>query len=1689
MSLSAASTSTFSTTSVSRFHGVLVTSKNRVLKNQLFNFLSYLYFICPPNRYFLIFIEIWRFVQWLFLCLTPGNRNIYPLGSARRRFVGILSIFNRIIPFGFLNDENANFYMIFCSVYIGLFFIFFILFAVSMYFFSINSLIPKPVSFIIVHFFESFWVILQPIIMAVSGDQLGLSFICNNYKIGYTGIKDPTMWVFFFLSLLFYTFISIFHQFYVSVSLTFRPMSLPVFNHNLETVILQMTSFVSFITSILPYCNKVCRIILYTLTFISYLTPFIFVPICGNFLTGNHSSIFYALSSTGAVISIVNFIFDVTNKELSSVIFLFEGVILIIFIIVFTILKKKILLKSLLVLDRIADIPKTFDDEISNVFQSLLYAGAGFSAGNPFVCNWTFMDMIIDRWPLVSITWMLYARFAASFTDEKSKLLWIDDKFKRKVYPTESVQLFHAQIHYLVERRDASMSPQLKKKVSECQRLTSSCRSKMRLYWESVLQGNPFDMEATAFSAQNSNEAAESKIMHFLTLFPNNQYLTQSFLQFLIGIKADPTEVKKWTNNLNLLKSGQLITPDLAQQQSLYYFPYLNAVNAKKQSSGVQAAFIPDFSPGNQATSRYPSSPSHFGGGSNGTMNQSGTSTTNTTNTTNTTTTTTNTNYSTNNTTNSSLEATENGERLQLLTSIRMSIYNLQIPAVRNAIIIFTFFFLLFFGIGFPLSLSLTQKPFDNHLDLMNMTYLSASLRTQVNLLSFFCIEFVAEKMGLRPNSTLNINNLSITEDHNHYDISNSILSTVSSIENLLNLIRYLNVLQSQGRHIKMAYQAIFESVLNYTVCTSVLNETTTELKCENTTKSIESSIMSAKLYASALVNYHSLDEVLTSIQSEDFINLIGCAFQSTQYLTQVCLYVDDQVDSEIEDNQKTSFIVGLTLALVIFLCYILSIILLAVKFNSDKRATAKCFLMVPKHVVSHVVDKFRFSYAIDVDTAANEGNQMMEIQKSKQEENFLATLSSASSNRWTVYGSIILISIFEFIVMAAAILASLFIYFTVNNFSDFDKLHSPIHNYFQLPIAKAILGVDCAYLLAIVDKDYYIPLIDRDFFIKEGENMAFQMQNYSSAVLYGSSSLELSSLLDMNHDYIIQFFKGVDVVDIDELISTINATYEIMAPSSQFYLSKEFLSRTFVMAKEGKVSLNDQQNVNLWTMIYNHYYLKYIEPISNDITKTTFNDFKLIMKNEIILYAVLYIIAVIFYVLSIIKVMSISSNIKWIISTMLQFSPEVLLNSDSVMRIISGSFKEAPFTIPQYSSAFYEKLTNDCEDALLITSIDTTINWASKSSEQIFNKSVSQLVGKTFRQVLVGSAEANSIKLHDQSIDEFFTNLDTALSGRKTLSFTQMIQFEDMQSKVNEQKGENVEADENNNNNNQEQAENNDDQDQEHVDSNIKFLNIKLTAFSKNGVVKSLIQAKGKLTTLSFLCQDMTKYIRSSQSLALHKEKVDKMFTEIIPAQVLPYIHRNEEQISFVEQSASFVCITIADFDLTVASISSAQTMSILSRVLYEFDSILNSTSRTIIKMRSFGDIYVAAGGFFSEVAIHPMTHAKECVKFGLDCIKRISEITKTIGISLKLKVGVNTGGPVIVGILKTRLASPTLNIIGSAFDVACEIMSGGEPMSVVITSSVYEHIFGGSFSFRKGPDMMTNSAGFTQTYLVSPL
>ena len=124
-----------------------------------------------------------------------------------------------------------------------------------------------------------------------------------------------------------------------------------------------------------------------------------------------------------------------------------------------------------------------------------------------------------------------------------------------------------------------------------------------------------------------------------------------------------------------------------------------------------------------------------------------------------------------------------------------------------------------------------------------------------------------------------------------------------------------------------------------------------------------------------------------------------------------------------------------------------------------------------------------------------------------------------------------------------------------------------------------------------------------------------------------------------------------------------------------------------------------------------------------------------------------------------------------------------------------------------------------------------------------------------------------------------------------------------------------------------------------------------------------------------------------------------------------------------------------------------------------------------------------MAAGGIFSEVN-QPAVHTAEAVDFGLDQINSVIKCNGILGTSLRVRVGVNTGGPIVAGVL--GIGKPTFEILGPAINMAQQMEHHGVPMNVHISRSVYEMIYGGKFKVKERGNIEIKN-GTVQTYLVA--
>ena len=101
------------------------------------------------------------------------------------------------------------------------------------------------------------------------------------------------------------------------------------------------------------------------------------------------------------------------------------------------------------------------------------------------------------------------------------------------------------------------------------------------------------------------------------------------------------------------------------------------------------------------------------------------------------------------------------------------------------------------------------------------------------------------------------------------------------------------------------------------------------------------------------------------------------------------------------------------------------------------------------------------------------------------------------------------------------------------------------------------------------------------------------------------------------------------------------------------------------------------------------------------------------------------------------------------------------------------------------------------------------------------------------------------------------------------------------------------------------------------------------------------------------------------------------------------------------------------------------------------------------------------------------------------MEAISALRYINKEYDLKLRIRVGINTGGPIMAGVIGTD--KPTFEILGPAINMAQQMKHHGVPMKVHISRSVYQLIYGGPFNIKERGKIEIKN-GVVATYLVIP-
>jgi class 3 adenylate cyclase len=178
----------------------------------------------------------------------------------------------------------------------------------------------------------------------------------------------------------------------------------------------------------------------------------------------------------------------------------------------------------------------------------------------------------------------------------------------------------------------------------------------------------------------------------------------------------------------------------------------------------------------------------------------------------------------------------------------------------------------------------------------------------------------------------------------------------------------------------------------------------------------------------------------------------------------------------------------------------------------------------------------------------------------------------------------------------------------------------------------------------------------------------------------------------------------------------------------------------------------------------------------------------------------------------------------------------------------------------------------------------------------------------------------------------------------------------------------------------------------------------------------------------------------------------------------------------------ATVIFIDIVKFSEYSSALSPSQIMEHLSIIFSKFDSIV-SKYPLVTKIKLIGDVYMAAAGLFNPEE-PPQNHAAQTINFALDALQALEEINAQLSSNLKVRIGINTNGPLIAGVLGTD--KPVFDIIGDPINVSSRLQSTAVPNTIQISEETFKVICNLNYNIEKLGEIELKGKGKKIAYIV---
>jgi len=241
---------------------------------------------------------------------------------------------------------------------------------------------------------------------------------------------------------------------------------------------------------------------------------------------------------------------------------------------------------------------------------------------------------------------------------------------------------------------------------------------------------------------------------------------------------------------------------------------------------------------------------------------------------------------------------------------------------------------------------------------------------------------------------------------------------------------------------------------------------------------------------------------------------------------------------------------------------------------------------------------------------------------------------------------------------------------------------------------------------------------------------------------------------------------------------------------------------------------------------------------------------------------------------------------------------------------------------------------------------------------------------------------------------------------------------------------------------------------------------------------------SKSSVESFVVIIRDESQLLKQQQEAEEAKKQSEDLLFQILPRDIVVRLNQGEKDISFTVTSASIMFIDIVKFSEYSANLTPQEIMGNLSTLFAAFDESL-AKYPLLTKIKLIGDVYMCASGLFSSEDQNA-NHAEQIIRFGLDALQQLEETNIKLNANLNVRIGVNSGGPLIAGVLGTD--KPVFDIIGDPINVASRLCSTDIAGRIQISQGTYDMISQLDFSIEQRGEIFLKGKGKTMAYLIRP-